>query len=211
MYRPQNTAQAFQRQLYEIAQTKKRPTLLLHACCGPCASSCLVQLFPYFDITIYFTNPNIFPIDEYHRRLEELKSFLVLFNHDYKANVKLMVRNDEPNEFLDFALPLKNQKEGKERCRLCYRYRIEKTMQYASLNQFEYVATTLTLSRLKNSEVINTIGKDLETKYPNVKYLCSDFKKNQGIDLSIELTTIYNMYRQDYCGCPFSMPKPATK
>lgn len=207
MYRPQNTVQAFQRQLFEIAKLKEKPTLLLHACCGPCASSCLVQLFPYFDITIYFTNPNIFPKEEYERRLEELKTFIPKFNQDYKTNVKLIVASDDSQEFLEFALPLKEQKEGNERCHLCYGYRLEKTMQYASRYHFEYTATTLTLSRLKNSQVINTIGLELQTKYPNVKYLCSDFKKNQGIDLSIELTTIYNMYRQDYCGCPFSMPK----
>ena len=204
MYRPQNTVQAFQRKMFELANAKRRPTLLLHACCGPCASSCLVQLFPYFDITIYFTNPNIFPIEEYQRRLEELKVFIPQFNHDYQTNVKLIVAEDHPSEFLDFALPLKDQKEGKERCHLCYGYRIEKTMKYAFEHHYEYVATTLTLSRLKNSDVINTIGLELQKQYPNVEYLCSDFKKNQGIDLSILMTTHYNMYRQDYCGCPFS-------
>lgn len=207
MYRPQNTVQAFQRQLFEIANSKTRPKLLLHACCGPCASSCLVQLFPYFDITIYFTNPNIFPKEEHQRRLEELKVFIPKFNRDYKTNVKLIVAEDDPQEFLNFALPLKDQKEGKDRCHLCYAYRMKKTMQHASIHNFEYTATTLTLSRLKNSQVINNIGLKLQTEYPNVKYLCSDFKKNQGIDLSIELTTIYDMYRQDYCGCPYSMPK----
>lgn len=207
MYRPQNTVQAFQRQLFEIANSKKRPTLLLHACCGPCASSCLVQLFPYFDITIYFTNPNIFPKKEYERRLEELKAFIPKFNDDYKTDVKLIVSNDGSQEFLKFAYPLRDQKEGKERCHLCYGYRIEKTMQYASSHNYEYVATTLTLSRLKNSDVINRIGKELENKFDHVEYLCSDFKKNQGIDLSIDLTTKYEMYRQDYCGCPYSMPK----
>ena len=207
MYRPQNTHQAYQRKLFEIAKLEKKPSLLLHACCGPCASSCLVQLFPYFDITVYFTNPNIFPKSEYDRRLEELKAFIPQFNHDYKTNVKLLVASDDPQEFLSFAFPLREQKEGKERCHLCYGYRLEKTMQYATQYHYDYCATTLTLSRLKNSDVINQIGMQLQTKYPNVEYLCSDFKKNQGIDLSIELTTIYHMYRQDYCGCPYSMPK----
>lgn len=204
MYRPQNTLQAFQRKLSEIALLEKKPKLLLHACCGPCASSCLAQLYPYFEITVYFTNPNIFPKEEYDRRLEELKVFLPEFNRDYQTNIQLIVHQDDPQDFLNFALSHKEDKEGGRRCQLCYEDRMRKTAKYASKHGFDYTATTLTLSRLKKSEIINQIGLDIQKDYPNVQYLCSDFKKNHGIDLSVDLTHIYHMYRQDYCGCPFS-------
>lgn len=207
MKRPQNTYDASLQELYAISQLTQKPKLLLHACCGPCASSVLVQLYDYFDITIYYCNSNIFPQAEYTRRLQELKDFLPKFNRDYHANIQLVEASYKPKEFLAWAKNYKQSKEGQERCHLCYAFRIKEAMRYASSHDFDYCATVLTLSRLKNSQVINTIGLEIQKDYPNVKYFCSDFKKNKGIDLSIDLCEIYDMYRQDYCGCPYSMRK----
>lgn len=205
MKRPQNTYDASLRELYAIGKLAQKPKLLLHACCGPCASSVLVQLYDYFDITIYYTNSNIFPQAEYARRLQELKVFLPQFNHDYHANIQLVEARYEPKSFLAWASKRKNDREGQERCHLCYAMRIQEAMQYAHEHHYDYCATVLTLSRLKNSQVINEIGLKIQKDYPNVKYFCSDFKKNKGIDLSVDLCEIYKMYRQDYCGCPYSM------
>lgn len=207
MKRPQNIYDASLRKLDEISKLDHKPTLLLHACCGPCASAVLVFLYDYFDITIFYSNSNIFPSKEYARRLEELKTFLPKFNHDYHANIKLVEDEYNPQEFLSWAHIYKDEKEGQHRCHLCYEARMRKAMAYASENNFDYCTTVLTLSRLKNSQVINEIGQKIQKDYPNVHYFYSDFKKNKGIDLSIDLTTIYDMYRQDYCGCPYSMKK----
>ncbi len=207
MKRPQNTYDAFLQTLYHLHQQNKKPKLLLHACCGPCASSALCQLYDYFDITIYFTNDNIFPKSEYYRRLEELKNFIPKFNRDYHASVGLIIKEYDPTTWLSAHSLFKDNKEGQYRCHLCYAYRLKQTMEYASSHGFEYVATVLTLSRLKNSKIINEIGITLNKEFPSITYLETDFKKNKGIDLSIDLTTHYHMYRQDYCGCPYSMPK----
>jgi len=207
MKRPQNIYDASLRKLDEIAQLEKKPSLLLHACCGPCASSVLVQLYDYFDITIFYTNSNIFPAAEYQRRLNELKHFLPQFNHDYLADIHLIEDTYEPKSFLEWAHLHKDDQEGGQRCHLCYEKRMRKAMQYASEHHFDYCTTVLTLSRLKNSKVINEIGRKIQDDYPDVQYFYSDFKKNKGIDLSIDLTLMYDMYRQDYCGCPYSMKK----
>lgn len=199
-----NTYDALLVKLDEIAKSKQKTRLLMHACCGPCASSCLVLLYDYFDITLYYTNSNIFPESEYLRRQEELAQFITYFNRDYHANIKLICDTYEPQAFLEWSTPYKDEPETGKRCHLCYEWRLEKTMAYASMHNYDYVATTLTLSRLKNSKVINEIGERLNKKYPNITYLASDFKKNKGLDLSVALTDYYHMYRQDYCGCPFS-------
>lgn len=188
----------------ELAKQDQKPKLLMHACCGPCASSCLVLLYDVFDITLYYTNSNIFPAEEYERRKEELVSFVDMFNKDYHADVKVICDTYDPQRFLTWASPLKDDPETGRRCQCCYEWRLDKTMAYASTHHYDYVATTLTLSRLKNSNVINAIGEKLNLNYPTITYLPSDFKKNKGLDLSVALTDHYHMYRQDYCGCPFS-------
>lgn len=204
MKRPQNIYDASLRQLDEIARSGKKPTLLLHACCGPCASSCLVQLYDYFDITIFYSNSNIYPIEEYQRRLQELYNFLPRFNHDYCAQIKLVEDVYHPESFFSWAQQYANQKEGQQRCHLCYEMRMRRAMDYANTHHYDYCTTVLTLSRLKNSQVINQIARDIQKDYPEVQYFYSDFKKNKGIDLSIDLTEKYEMYRQDYCGCLYS-------
>lgn len=191
--------------LKEIKGTK--PRLLLHVCCAPCSSYVLTYLCDYFDITILYYNPNISPIEEYEKRLNEAKRLIKELNKD---NIHIMECEYENEKFEDIAKGLENAPEGGIRCRKCYKLRIEKAAQYAKENNFDYFTTTLTISPLKNSQVLNQIGKELEEKY-NIKYLYSDFKKKEGYKTSIILSKKYNLYRQNYCGCTYSKPKVTEK
>ncbi|WP_461246862.1 epoxyqueuosine reductase QueH [Treponema sp. R6D11] len=161
--------------------------MLLHTCCCPCFSSVFEQLNQSensYDITSYFCNPNIAPLGEYERRLGEVKNY---------AKIPVVEGSKEPIE-------LPNTKEGGERCRLCIKHRLEDTAKYASKNNYDVFATTLTVSPHKNHEMINEIGEALAKKY-NTKYLESNFKKNNGYLRSLELSRENNLYRQNYCGC----------
>ena len=187
--------------LKEIKGTK--PKLLLHVCCAPCSSYVLTYLCDYFDITILYYNPNISPYEEYEKRLNEAKRLIKELN---KENIHIMECNYENEKFEEIAKGLEDAPEGGIRCRKCYKLRIEETAKYAKENNFDYFTTTLTISPLKNSQVLNQIGKELEEKY-NIKYLYSDFKKKEGYKTSIILSKKYNLYRQNYCGCIYSKPK----
>ena len=179
----------------------EKKTLLLHACCAPCSSYVIEYLSNYFDITILFYNPNINNDIEYNKRLQELERFV----KEFKTNnpVKVISLGYNHDEYLQTVLGLEEEKEGGSRCLKCYRLRIEKTFEYAKQYNFDYVTTTLTISPLKNSQVINKIGSELENIY-HINYLYSDFKKKEGYKRSIVLSHEYNLYRQDYCGCEFS-------
>lgn len=177
------------------------PKLLLHACCAPCSSYCIEYLSEYFDITIYYYNPNIYPDIEYNRRLNELKKFINEIPH--KNKLELIECNYNSNEYYKSIKGLENLGERSKRCFNCYNLRMEEAAKYASNNNYDYFTTTLSISPYKNSEWINEIGKHLENEY-NIKYLYSDFKKKNGYKRSIELSKIYNLYRQDYCGCIYS-------
>ena len=176
-----------------------RPKLLLHACCAPCSSYVLEYIAGHFDVTLYFYNPNITPEKEYLLRLSELKRFVS--EAGYSIDV------DHPDydsgEFFDAVRGLEKIPEGGERCYKCYSLRLRKTAEAALVGGFDYFTTTLSISPYKNSEWINTIGAELE-KELGVRYLFSDFKKNNGYRRSIELSKEYGLYRQDYCGCVFS-------
>lgn len=187
--------------LKDIKGTK--PRLLLHVCCAPCSSYVLTYLCDYFDITILYYNPNISPFEEYEKRLNEAKRLVKELNKD---NIHIMECEYENEKFENIAKGLEDAPEGGIRCRKCYKLRIEETAKYAKENNFDYFTTTLTISPLKNSQVLNQIGKELEEKY-NVKYLYSDFKKKEGYKTSIILSKKYNLYRQNYCGCIYSKPK----
>ena len=191
--------------LKEIKDTK--PRLLLHVCCAPCSSYVLTYLCDYFDITILYYNPNISPIEEYEKRLNEAKRLIRELNKD---NIHIMECEYENEEFENIAKGLEDAPEGGIRCRKCYKLRIEKAAKYAKENNFDYFTTTLTISPLKNSQVLNQIGRELEEKY-NIKYLYSDFKKKEGYKTSIILSKKYNLYRQNYCGCIYSKPKVTEK
>ena len=187
--------------LKEIKDTK--PKLLLHVCCAPCSSYVLTYLCDYFDITILYYNPNISPYEEYGKRLNEAKRLIKELKKD---NIHIMECEYENEEFEKIAKGLEDAPEGGIRCRKCYKLRIEKAAIYAKENNFDYFTTTLSISPLKNSQVLNQIGKELEEKY-NIKYLYSDFKKKEGYKTSIILSKKYNLYRQNYCGCIYSKQK----
>ena len=177
------------------------PKLLLHACCAPCSSYVISYLANYFEITIYFYNPNMDSNLEYEKRLQELKRFISEFNTKYP--VHLISEEYDHNEFITISKGLENEPERGRRCLKCYELRLRKSFMYAKENKFDYITTTLTLSPHKNSHVINEIGSDLEDEL-EFPYLFSDFKKNDGYKKSILLSQEYNLYRQNYCGCEFS-------
>lgn len=176
---------------------KKKPSLLLHSCCGPCSSYVITYLKDYFEITVYYYNSNIYPIEEYkHREYEQLR-LLKALNIKYLDSIY-------DDEFNIVANGLEDLKEGELRCYNCIKYRMENTCVKAKVLNFDYFATTLSVSPHKNALWINEIGLNLEDKY-NVKYLVSDFKKEDGYKKSIEIAKEYNLYRQDYCGCKYSL------
>lgn len=192
-----------------------KPTLLLHACCGPCSSYVIEYLSEYFDITIFYYNPNIYPAEEYNRRLEELKNLLPRFEVAIKNNVKFVVSDYNPEDFYN-AIDIKNhpelahEEEKGDRCRSCYYFRMKKAYEYACSRHFEWFSTTLSISPFKDAEKINQIGKELsvvepvETTTPKTRWLPSDFKKKGGFKRSLELSEEYGLYRQQYCGCVYS-------
>ena len=177
------------------------PRLLLHACCAPCSSYCIEYLSNYFEITIYYYNPNIDKEEEYDYRYSELERFIKEFKTKYP--VHLVNAGYHKEDFEEIAKGLESEPERGRRCLKCYRLRLENSYQYAKDNNFDYITTTLTLSPHKPSKVINEIGGELEKEY-SVPYLYSDFKKRDGYKRSITLSHEYNLYRQDYCGCKYS-------
>lgn len=181
-----------------IANLDHKPTLLLHSCCAPCSSYVLEYLEPYFKITVLYYNPNIEPYDEYIKRKEEQISFI----KKVYPNITIMDVSYDNDIYSSLVEGLEGEKEGGSRCYKCYKLRMEKTAILA-LNNYEYFGTTLSVSPHKNANFINEIGKILENKYC-VKFLVSDFKKNEGYKRSISLSREYNLYRQDYCGCKYS-------
>ena len=187
-----------------LKNLNSKKTLLLHACCAPCSSYVIEYLSNYFDITILFYNPNIDTLEEYNKRLQELLKFVNCFKT--KNQVKVVSLGYNNQDYLNIVSGLENEKEGGSRCFKCYRLRLEKSFIYAKKHNFDFVTTTLTISPLKNSKIINEIGAELENIY-HVNYLYSDFKKKEGYKRSIVLSHEYNLYRQDYCGCKFSKRK----
>lgn len=184
----------------EVANFDKKHSILLHSCCAPCSSHVISVLKDYFDITIFYYNPNISPIQEYEKRKQEQISFIKQLD----CGIKIMDCDYDNDVYEECINGLENEKEGGARCLKCFRLRLEKTAKLASINNFDYFCTTLTVSPYKNSQVINSIGKELMDIY-NVKWLYSDFKKEEGYKHSIVLSKQYNLYRQDYCGCIYSI------
>lgn len=180
----------------------KREKLLLHACCAPCSSYVLEYLTRYFDITVFFSNQNITDADEYQKRLGEL--YKLCETAPFCENVKIVEDDSSPDPFFEAVCGLEAEPEGGARCEKCFRLRLERTAEYAKSNGFPLFATTLTVSPHKNAPLINQIGFELSEKY-GVEYLPSDFKKRGGYQRSIALSREYSIYRQQYCGCVFSM------
>ncbi len=195
----------YQRELDKLIENipdKKVPTLLLHACCAPCSSYCLEYLSNYFSITVYYYNPNIYPESEYSHRTAEVKRLISEMN--FKNEVKFIEGKFDPKEFYDCVKGLEKEKEGGERCFKCYRLRLESTAKKAQELNFDYFTTTLSISPLKRADKINEIGEEIGEIY-SVKHLPSDFKKKEGYKRSIELSKEHELYRQNYCGCVFSI------
>ena len=180
-----------------ISNLDDHNTLLLHSCCGPCSSSVIERLRDYFDITVIYYNPNIEPKEEYEKRKSEQ---LRLLN---ELGIKFMDIDYLNNEYHKKIKGYENEPENGLRCPLCFELRLDKTASKAKENNFDFFGTTLTVSPHKNSKIINEIGLKLEDKY-KIKYLVSDFKKEDGYKRSIELSRKYDLYRQDYCGCLYS-------
>lgn len=178
-----------------------KPKLLLHSCCGPCSSAVLERIEGYFDIDVFYYNPNIDSADEFYRRSDEQIKLVEDLGLDDKIDVKVIKYNHQ--EFLSYIKGFEKYEEGGARCFRCYRQRLEETAKYAADNNYDYFTTTLSISPHKDSQILNRLGKFLSKKY-KVNYLFSDFKKKNGFKRSVELTDKFNMYRQDYCGCEFS-------
>ena len=185
----------------DLQKENKIPKLLLHSCCAPCSSHVITTLTPYFDITIIYYNPNIEPKEEYEKRKQEEIRFINEFPNINRLDFMDCDYNNEL--FHNEIKGLEDIPEGGKRCFKCYELRMDYTAKKALENNYDFFATTLTVSPLKNSIILNQIGEELQTKY-NIKYLYSDFKKKNGYKNSIELSKEYNLYRQDYCGCIYS-------
>lgn len=179
----------------------KAPRLFLHSCCAPCSSYTLEYLSEYFEITVFYFNPNISPQEEFEKRFSEQERLISLL--PAKNRITLVKGEYNHSDFLEIARGLEDVKEGGERCFRCYRQRLEKTAQLAAEQGYDYFCTTLSISPLKNSQKINEIGFEVGEKY-GVKWLPSDFKKREGYKRSIELSREYDLYRQNFCGCIFS-------
>lgn len=177
------------------------PTLMLHSCCAPCSSYVLEYLAEYFKITVVYYNPNISPEEEFRKREEEQRRLIAEL--PVKNPITLLTQPYDPKEFYDAVRGLENEPEGGKRCFVCYRLRLERAARLAKEQGFDYFTTTLTLSPLKISQIINRIAEEVSQKY-GVKNLPSDFKKREGYKRSIELSREYGLYRQNYCGCEFS-------
>ena len=185
----------------EIIKKEKRPTLLLHSCCAPCSSYVLEYLTKYFKITVFYYNPNISSEEEYNKRKEE--QFRFIGECGFANDIEFLEGEYDNNKFEETIKGLENEKEGGPRCKKCYRLRLEETAKIAKEKGYDYFTTTLSISPYKNAESLNEIGKDLSEKY-DINYLYSDFKKKNGYKRSIELSGIFKLYRQDYCGCVYS-------
>lgn len=192
------------RAIQRLCADGARPRLLLHACCAPCSSYVLEYLHSYFDITIFFSNPNIQNRAEYEKRLSELRRFIT--EAPFCQKIDLIEDRISPACYVDAVRGLENEPEGGSRCERCFRLRLARTAEYAKENGFSLFATTLTVSPHKNAEQINRIGETLAEQY-SLEYLPSDFKKRGGYERTLELSAEYNLYRQNYCGCVFSEHK----
>lgn len=188
-------------ELKKIEQEKALPSLFLHACCAPCSGYVLEYLSGYFNITLFFYNPNISPEAEFKKREYELKNLIQKM--PLKNPVQIITGNYDSDKFFEMAKGLEDLPEGNERCFKCYEMRLRESAKNAKVLGFDYFTTTLSISPHKNAQKLNEIGKALSDEF-GIAYLFSDFKKRNGYKRSCELSEIYSLYRQNYCGCVFS-------
>ena len=188
--------------LAQLEKEERVPSLLLHSCCAPCSSYVLEYLGQYFNITVFYYNPNIFPESEYTKRILEQQTLIGQMRVKYP--VSFIAGSYDKDRFYEMAKGLEHVKEGGERCLKCYELRLRESAWIAKCGGFDYFTTTLSISPMKNAARLNEIGLRLQEEY-GVNYLISDFKKKNGYKRSIELSKEYGLYRQDYCGCVFSV------
>jgi predicted adenine nucleotide alpha hydrolase (AANH) superfamily ATPase len=184
-----------------------RKGILVHSCCGPCSTSVVEFLVPDYDVTLFFYNPNITDADEYERRLDAQRKFVEQYNEnpDHDRPIKLIVATYNPEEFYVIAKDHEDAPEGGSRCTRCFELRISKTAAYAAMHSYETFTTTLSVSPHKDFERISRIGLEAALKYA-VNFHVQDFKKKDGYRRSCELAKAYGLYRQNYCGCEYSLP-----
>ena len=183
-----------------LKENGEKPTLLLHVCCGPCFTYPYEMIKEYFKITIIYNNSNIYPEEEYNRRLNELKGYLKAISVDIEV-IEFPYDNLNYNKDLE---PYAEQREGMDRCRICFRKRLGQAIEYAEEHNFDFVGTVMSISRFKNSQDLNKIGLELSSG-KRVKWLPADFKKNGGYEKSLNIVREYGLYFQHYCGCKFSI------
>ena len=198
---PRNYQAEMERELETVSALAQTPRLLLHSCCAPCSSYVLEYLTRYFDITVFYYNPNIYPDEEYLHRSAEQKAFIDRFPACHE--IRFLSGAFEKERFYETVKGTEALPEGSERCFRCYRLRLSETAKRAKESGFDYFTTTLSISPMKNAAKLNAIGEELAEEY-GVRYLPSDFKKKNGYQRSIEISREYGMYRQDYCGCIYS-------
>ena len=188
-------------EIKKIENMDRVPTLLLHSCCAPCSSYVLEYLSQYFSITVLYYNPNIFPEEEYKYRIQEQQK--LIDNLPVKNKISLIGTEYTPEDFYSKIKGHEKDKEGGERCFICYELRLREAAKYAKEGKFDYFTTTLSISPLKNADKLNEIG-GIIAQEKGIKYLYSDFKKRNGYKRSTELSKEYGLYRQNYCGCVYS-------
>lgn len=197
----QNYQLMLEETIREIIEANKVPKLLLHSCCAPCSSYCLEYLSDYFEITVFYYNPNIYPDEEYFHRAREQQAFIERF--PAKHPISFVEGDFDKERFFQSVKGLENEPERGARCNVCFELRLGEAASMARQMNMDYFTTTLSISPMKDAALLNDIGSKMEEKY-GVKYLHSDFKKKNGYKRSCELSQEYGMYRQDYCGCVFS-------
>lgn len=197
----QNYQKELEKHIEQFQKEAKVPTLLLHSCCAPCSSYCLEYLSQFFKITVFYYNPNIFPKEEYEKRIEEQRR--LISEMKTKNPIALLGSEYEPDVFYQAVKGLEKEKEGGARCIECFRLRLNESARIAKEMGMDYFTTTLTISPLKNAEVLNTLGQEIGEQ-TGISWLPSDFKKKNGYKRSVELSEEHGLYRQDFCGCVYS-------
>lgn len=195
----------YHQEIDEIDKLNKKPSLFLHACCGPCLAYPLVELSKHFAITIGFFNPNIYPLSEFDKRYETLFNYVASFNKKNNLDIKVISNNDEFENYQQLFKSRADDVEGGSTCLKCHAYRMDIAYKYAYEHKYEYFTTVMSVSSKKPSHDLNVIGLNLEKKYPTTKFLIADFKKENGQLIGIKISKEEKMYRQNYCGCKYSL------
>ena len=203
-----NYQKELDKKLEELQKEGEVPTLFLHSCCAPCSSYVLEYLSRYFEITVFYYNPNIYPPSEYEERTSEQERLIREFNGEWEQEsdrhpIHFVAGTYVPDDFYAAAKGLEQEPEGGERCTECFKLRLSEAAREAKAGHFDFFTTTLTISPLKDAERLNRIGEEMGREY-GVEFLPSDFKKRNGYKRSTELSREHALYRQNYCGCVFS-------